>query len=206
MRVRRVHHLEQDVGAVHLLERRAERVDQLVRELVDEADRVRHDDGLALAQLDHPTGRVQRGEEPVLGPRHLRSDQRVEQRGLARVRVADDAHRREQPAVPTPRGRRPLLADLLDPLFHLLDPLADDPPVRLELALARAAGPDAATGPRQVRPEAGEPRQLVLELRELHLEATLVRARVLGEDVQDQPAAIDDLDVEERLEGFLLGG
>src|SRR5436189_4887232 len=55
--------------------------------------------------------------------------------------------------------------------------LADDPPVRLELALARAAGPDAATGPRQVRPEAGEPRQLVLELRELHLEATLVRAR-----------------------------
>ena len=81
----------------------------------------------------------------------------------------------------------------------------DDPAVRLELALAWAAGTDPALGSRQVGPQLRQARQLVLELGELHLESALVRLGVQREDVEDQPAAIDDLDLEQPLEGALLG-
>ena len=189
--------LDQDVGAVDLLERGPERVDQLVRQLVDEAHGVGHDRRLAVAELDLAAGRVERREQLVLGLRHLGADERVEQRRLAGVRVADDADGRPQPAV-APAGRRlALLADLLDAFLHLRDPGPDDPPVGLELALAGSARADPALGPRQVGPQPGQPRQLVLELGELDLEAALVGLRVQREDVEDQPAAVDDLDVEQ---------
>ena len=56
-----------------------------------------------------------------------------------------------------------------------------------------------------MRPQARQARQLVLELRELDLEPALVGLGVEGEDVEDQPAAVDDLDVEQALEALLLG-
>ena len=125
---------------------------------------------------------------------------------LAGVRVADDRDRREQPPVAAAGGRPALLPDLVDPLLHLLDALADDPAVGLQLALAGAAGADAAAACAKVGPQAREARQLVFELGELHLEAPLVGLRVLGEDVEDQPAAVDDLGVEQAFEGLLLAG
>ena len=67
VRVGRVDDLDQDVGAVDLLERRPERVDELVRQLVDEAHGVGHDRGLAVAELDLAARRVERGEQLVLG-------------------------------------------------------------------------------------------------------------------------------------------
>ena len=195
--VRRVDDLDQDVGAVDLLEGRPEGVHELVRQLVDEPDGVGDDRGLAVAELDLAAGRVERREQLVLGQGDLGADQRVEQGGLAGVRVADDADGRPQPSVASARRGLALLADLLDALLHLGDPGPDDPPVRLELALARTARADAALRPRQVGPQLGQPRQLVFELGELDLEAALVGLGVQREDVEDQPAAVDDLDVEQ---------
>ena len=103
------------------------------------------------------------------------------------------------------RRRRTLLADLLDPHLHLLDPVADQPAVRLELGLARATRPDPAPGPAQVGPHPGEPGQLVFELGQLHLEPALVGLGMQREDVQDQPAPVDHLDLEQLLQGPLLG-
>ena len=60
-------------------------------------------------------------------------------------------------------------------------------------------------GPRQVGPQPGQARQLVLELGELDLEPALVGLGVEREDVEDQPAAVDDLDLEQLLERALLG-
>ena len=74
------------------------------------------------------------------------------------------------------------------------------------MGLAGTPGADSAAGPRQVRPRAGQPRQLVLELGELHLEPALVGLRMLGEDVEDQPAPVDDLDLKQLLERALLAG
>ena len=94
----------------------------------------------------------------------------------------------------------------LQALPQFLDLLADDPSVRLQLRLAGPAGADAAAGAREVGPQAGQARQLVLELGQLHLEAALVGLGVLGEDVQDQAAAVEDLDLEQLLQGALLIG
>jgi hypothetical protein len=47
-------------------------------------------------------------------------------------------------------------------------------------------------------------RQLVLELCQLDLQAPLVRLRVSREDVQDEPAPVDHLDAQERLQRLLL--
>jgi hypothetical protein len=57
-----------------------------------------------------------------------------------------------------------------------------------------------------VGPEAGQTGQAVFELRQLDLEAPLVRRRATGEDIEDQSRAIDHFDVERALEVALLGG
>ena len=205
VRIGRVDDLDQDVGPVDLFEGRPEGVDQLVRQLVDEADGVGDDRRLAVAELDLAPGRIERGEQLVLGLGHLGPDERVEQRRLAGVRVADDADGRPQPPVTAAGRGLALLADLLDPLLHLRDARPDDPAVGLELALARAPGTDATLGPREVGPQLGQPRQLVLELGQLDLEAALVGLGVQREDVEDEPATVDDLDPQQLLEGSLLG-
>src|SRR5258708_25804914 len=102
MRIRRVDDLDEDVGAVDLLERGPERVDELVRQLVDEPDGVGHDRGLAVTELDLAAGGIQRRKQLVLGLRDLAPDEAIEERRLAGVRVADDADGRDEPAVAAP--------------------------------------------------------------------------------------------------------
>ena len=57
-------------------------------------------------------------------------------------------------------------------------------------------------------PHAGQAWQQVLVLGELHLELSFARVRVLGEDVEDQPGAVDDADAlpECRFQLLLLPG
>src|SRR6266568_1183561 len=80
------------------------------------------------------------------------------------------------------------------------DAVADDAAVELQLRLADAARPDAARLPLEMRPGARQPRQRVLELRQLHLRARLPAPRAAGEDVENQAAAIDDRDAGDRFE------
>src|SRR5690606_2978116 len=51
---------------------------------------------------------------------------------------------------------------------------------------------------------AAQPRQKVLELRELDLRLALATLRVLAEDVEDHRGAVDDLDAHDILEGAAL--
>ena len=69
----------------------------------------------------------------------------------------------------------------------------DAPAVDLELGLTGTAGPDAAALLGQLdapAPQAGQP---VAQLRELDLHHALLARRVLGEDVEDQRDAVDDV-------------
>ena len=59
----------QGVRPGHLFEGGLEGVHQLVRQLVDEAHRVAHDDRLAFGEPHPAGGRVKGGEEHVLGVR-----------------------------------------------------------------------------------------------------------------------------------------
>src|SRR5262249_57616631 len=76
-------------------------VEQLVRQPPDEADGVGQEVTAAVV-LEAARRRVERLEEPVLD-RDLRAGERVQQRGLADVRVAgerDRRHLRPQPLLP----------------------------------------------------------------------------------------------------------
>jgi len=57
-----------------------------------------------------------------------------------------------------------------------------------------------------VAPLAGESRQEVLVLRQLHLEAALAGLGTFGEDVEDEGRAVEDLDVEGVFQMALLRG
>ena len=132
--------------------------------------------------------------------------ERVEERGLAGVGVADERHRHHV----APHARTPLHValplQLHEPLLEQLDPLAEQPPVGLELRLARAAQADAALLALEVGPAAHQARGEMLELRELDLQLALVAARALREDVEDEARAVDDAALEPPLEVALLRG
>ncbi len=106
--------------------------------------------------------------------------------------------------IPLARRGRAVASHVLELGLDLLDPFADQSPVRLELALAGAPRADPAAGAREVRPHAGQTRQVVLERGELDLEAALLRLRVPREDVDDQCRSVQHLAVEQLLEAALL--
>src|SRR5690606_675271 len=152
-------------------------------QLANEADGIRDQDARALLQLDRAGRGVERREQAVLD-QDVRARKGAQNGGLAGVGVADE---RDAELLRTrlPLRRAPPRHDLeLAP--QLADPPADDAAVRLELRLTRAAQADASADPREVRPHPLQPRQHVLELRELDLHLRLGRARTRREDVQDE--------------------
>ena len=175
----------------------------MVRQFADEPDRVGEEHLREARHLQATGGGVEGGEELVLG-QHRRAGQAVEEGRLASVGVADEG---DAEGIPPPLGLGlPLDRDPFEQPLELADLLADATAVDLELCLARSARPDAAAGAREVSPHAGQARQQVAQLRQLHLQLRLPRAGSLREDVEDQLAAIDDADLERLFEIAHLRG
>ena len=163
-----------------------------------------------------PRRRVERREELVFRE-HVRRGERVEERGLAGVGVADDGDDRHHLRRALPPLHRALLPHDLQLTSQLRDARANAPPVDLQLRLTGTAHADraadaaatraarAAADAREVAPAPGQPRQPVFELRQLHLQLALARAGVLREDVQNQRGAVDDARFSQRCEIALLG-
>ena len=100
--------------------------------------------------------------------------------------------------------------DLPTQLGHAL---ADPAPVQFDLGLTGTTATDAltrgrtATGlPGQRLTPTTQTREHVFELRQLHLRLALLGLGVLGEDVQDETRAVNDLDLHDVLEGTTLRG
>ena len=182
--------VEDEVRQQRLLERGGEALDQLVREAPDEPDRVGHEVAAAVV-LEAARGRVERLEEAVVD-RGLGVGERVQERGLACVGVPGKSDHRDDALL----ARLPLecapLFELAQLALEEADAATRDPAVGLELGLARAACPDAASEALEVLPHAAHARKVVLELGELHLELALGAPRVLGEDVEDELRPVDD--------------
>ena len=102
---RRVGHVKDQRRPRDLLERGAERLDEVVRQLAHEPDRVRDRRGAAARQAEAPDRRVERREELV---RHddVGVRQRVHERRLAGVRVAGDRDLRDAGALAARALRR----------------------------------------------------------------------------------------------------
>ena len=193
VRVRRVYHQKHQIRGPDLGKRRLESLHQGRRELLDEADRIGNGDLAALVEDHGPRRWVERRKELVLGI-NLRPREPVEKRRLASIRVAHQRH-----AVDSRVPAR--LA--LDPAPHL-EPLELPPEVgdlvphqatvnlKLALALTKAAA-DSTPGllADEVAPHAPKARQDVLELRKLHLQASLARPSMNAKDVEDERGSVD---------------
>ncbi len=202
--------MQDEVGVADLLHRGAERLDEVVGQVTDEADRVGQGVDPAARRLGPAHGRVEGGEQCVLH-QHARAREAVEQRGLACVGVAGDGDRGHlvaAPFLPLDVAAGLHLRDLPAHLRHLL---ADPSPVGFDLGLTGAAGGHAATAaathlPGQRGTPAAQSRQHVLHLRERDLCLTLPGLGVLGEDVEDQGGPVDDLHLDDVFEGDELAG
>ena len=204
LRDARVDEVHEQIRARDLFERRLERLDELVRQAAHEADRVGEQHDLAAGEPQAARARVQRREQPVLDE-HLGPGQPVEQGGLAGVRVADERDVRERPAPPRLALGLARAAELHEVPLQLGDPPLDAPAIHLELGLTGTAGADAAPLLGQLDAPAAQARQPVAQLRELDLHHSFLAPRVLGEDVEDQRDAIDDVPLEQLLQVALLG-
>jgi hypothetical protein len=136
----------------------------------------------------------------------LRAGQAVEERALAGVGVAHQGH----------RGHRHRLAPLPLLLAHpahrlqielqLVDAPLNLPPVGFQLGFAGSAGADAAAQLRHGFALAGQPRQHVLKLRQLHLQLALAGPCVAGKNIQDQLRAVQHAAGQRRLKIAQLRG
>ena len=141
-RIGGVDDVEQQVGVGGLVERRAERRDEIVRQLLDEADGV-GDEDRRLGRRHEPADRRVERREQLVGDVDVAAGQRAHQRRLAGVRVADERDRRQLAAALAPRlARRPRCATSSS--LELGDAIADAPAIELERALAGALAADAA--------------------------------------------------------------
>ena len=199
--------VHQVVGPCRDFERALERLDEPVRQAAHEPDRVGEQDRLTTGQRQPTRRRVEGGEQSILDE-HARLGQVVEQRGLAGVRVADDAHRRQPARTATLALQRSGRRQILHVRLELGDAPHDPPAIDLELGLAAAeAGADAAPLLRQLGGRAApQSRQAVAQERQLDLRLALERVGVLPEDVEDHRGPVDRGSAEQLLEVVLLGG
>ncbi|MFT3808599.1 MAG: hypothetical protein QM698_01645 [Micropepsaceae bacterium] len=136
---------------------------------------------------------------------HLCPGQRVEQRRLAGIGVADQRNDGEWNAPPCRPVQGAGANDLLQFLADTRDALADQPPVGFDLRFAGAAQEaEAAPLALEVGPAPHQAAALIGEMGEFDLQTAFPRARPLAEDFQDQTGAVDDLGLEVLFEIALL--
>jgi hypothetical protein len=149
-------------------------------------------------------GGVQRGEQ-LVGGIGAGLHQRVEQRRLARVGVADQGDVEGVAALALAALGGALALDLYQPLAGALDRVLDHPAVQFDLLFAGAAAhADAAGLALQVRPAPHQAGAQVLQPGQLDLQLALVAAGALGEDLQDQQGAVVDRQAHVPLQVALL--
>ena len=121
----------------------------------------------------------------------MRAGQPVEERALAGVGVAHQGHSRNR------NGLAPLALLTANALhrveidLQLVDAPLNLAPIGFELRFAGPARADAAAKLRHGFASAGEARQHVFELRQLHLQLALARSGMAGKDVEDELRAVE---------------
>src|SRR5437764_10004012 len=136
-----------------------------MRQFANEADGVGHERLRILPKRDFASQWVERREQAILDEDLLRAGQRAQNRGLARVGIANE--RRLEFAPARAALDSPSLLELAQLIAHDLDPVVDQSSIRLELGFAGSPHADAAAELLQVGPHARQPRQRILEVREL---------------------------------------
>ena len=202
--------MEQQVCVFQLFQGGLEGLHQLMGQLADKAHCVGDHHVQGVADGQEAGSGVQGIKQAVVGGDSGPGDG-IEQRGLAGVGVAHDGHHGDLVFHAALTLSTPDPAHLLQLRLELVDLAVDMAAVRLQLGLAGALGADgplaAGTGlALQMGPHADQPGQQILILGQLHLQAALTGAGPLGEDVQDQAAAVQHLHAGHLRQHPQLGG
>jgi hypothetical protein len=160
-------------------------------------------DLLARRHLRPPDGGIE-GREELVAYEDVRARDRVEQAGLAGVRVPHEGGGRQLGALAglalgLAHGRHRLQLAL-----ELGDPVEHPSPVHLELRLAGSPGPDAGAEAAELHALAAEAGEAVAKHRQLHLGHAGPARGVQGEDVEDQSDPVHDVYLEDLLQVSLL--
>ncbi len=210
IRVRAVDHMEDHVGIGYLLEGRAERLDELVRQVAHETDGIGERVRLAVLRQVLAYGGVQRGEERVLDEGTCLRDA-VEQRRLAGVRVPGNSDGWHGIAITVRALRLTSGLESEDLLAQPGHPGVDAAPVELDLRFTRTTASHAVARAHLATGLAGhrltpttKTREQVFELGEFHLGFALTALGMLAENIEDDGRAVDDLDLHDILERTAL--
>ena len=163
-------------------------------ELSDKPDRIGQQDFLPAIKLQQPGNRIQRREQLVLR-QNPRACQGIQKSRLPGIRVADNRRNRCGSLASVPAEQLPVPSDILQLSSQLGDPPLNEPSVSLQLLFSRSPGPDAASESGQLRPDPGQPRHTVLQLRHFHLDLSLGAGRPLRKNIQDQKCPVHHLQV-----------
>ena len=184
--------MDEKIGFLDLFQGRPEGIDQIVRQLPDEPDRIGKESPLLSAHLQEPDGRVERREELILD-QHLRLGQPVEQGRLSGIGVPDQAEGRPGAAMSSFPLHRSGAPNRLQLPVQAGDPLLDPAPIDLQLGLPRAPSADASGLPRKVAPKPSEARKQVEKLGELDLNLSLTGLGSLRKNIEDELRPVQDL-------------
>src|SRR5262245_16033754 len=125
-----------------------------------------------------PSRRIERDEE-LVGRGARGPGETVQQRGLARVRIADERDDGHAARLATIALEPAVDAHTLEIFGDLTDAMADHPAVGLDLGLAGSPRPDAGAQPLEMFPLTDQTREQIRELRQLDLELALHRPGAL---------------------------
>ena len=200
VRVGDVHHMNQQVGFAHLVQRRFERLDKMMRELADKTDGVGEQER-QIVDSDLADGGIERGKELVLG-KDVGFAHEVHERGFADVGISDECDTHHLAAVLALGSH--LTVDALEVFAEQGDAVVDDSAVSLNLRLTRTAVGAATTALTvEVRPHTCQAREHVLQMRHLNLRLGVGGLCALEENLQNKDGAIHDAD---RLLVFAVKG
>jgi hypothetical protein len=129
----------------------------------------------------------------------------IEKRRFSSVRISyqsNDGPRRTLAPVPMQTSRLLHLLELAADFGH---PLANEPPVGLDLGFSRTSEEaEAAALPLEVGPAPDEAARLVIKMCELHLQPTFGGCSALSEDLENETGSVDHLRPDLFLQIFLL--
>jgi len=111
--VRRVDHVQHEIGGARFLERRPERRDQVMRQLPDEADGIGEPEPVPSADVDLAREGVQCGEQTILHE-DVAAREGAQEARLPGVGIADERGTGEIAAALALVG--PVVGDVLEPL------------------------------------------------------------------------------------------
>ena len=181
--------MQQQAGTPGFLQGGAKCRDQFMGKAADETDGVGQYQALTTIQVQAPQGRIQRREQAIRGA-DARTGQSIEERGLTRVRIANQGNHGYPGAAPGSPAEFPARAHSTEAALDDANALGHQAPVGLQLLFTGPAQADAALLAFQVGPAPYQSRRQVLELRKLHLQLALEGAGTLGEDVQNERDAV----------------